>query len=101
MQIDFKEKHLENAHFSIRHSFDPNSKVTFSRRLHCEKQKSGKISTDDGIQIDFIDEQLEKVDFSIRRSDDGETNVTLATNLRDGKPRKQIPERTSTEAGME
>jgi hypothetical protein len=101
MQIDFNEKHLENADFSIRDSFDPNSKAKFSRPPHSEKQKSGKISTDDGIQIDLIDEQTEKVEFSIRRSDDGETNVTLATNLRDGKSRKQIPERTFTEAGME
>jgi hypothetical protein len=56
-QIDESNEQSQNANSSIRESLESDSKLTFDKFRHPEKQFSEMISTDDGIQIDESDEQ--------------------------------------------
>jgi hypothetical protein len=57
IQIDESDEHPSNARFSIRESLESDSKLTFERLEHRQKQDSQMISIDEGIQIDESDEQ--------------------------------------------
>jgi hypothetical protein len=51
MQIDESDEQCPTAHHSMRASLESDSNVTLESALHSRKQRSGRNSTDAGMQI--------------------------------------------------
>jgi hypothetical protein len=96
MQIDESDEQYRNANDSICKSVEPVSNVTLESPLHSLKQRSQRISTDDGMQIDESDEEHENANDSIRESLESASNVTFQSALHAWK---QVAQSTSTDDG--
>jgi hypothetical protein len=78
MQIDGSEKHRENAEFSIRESFESDSKVTSKRLRQSAKAEGPIVSTLAGMQIAERDEHSENAFPHIRESFESTSNLTAS-----------------------
>jgi hypothetical protein len=85
----------QNACFSIRDNFDPNSIVIEESELHQEKHPSPKTSTDEGSTIASKPILLNA--FSIRDNLDSDSNVTEESDL---QSEKHFSPKNTTESGM-
>jgi hypothetical protein len=95
--MDERDKQRQNADSSNRETRAPDSKVTFVRRTHWEKQCGPIVSTKRGTQID-VSEQPEKAASSILDSFESDSNVTVTNDV---LPDKHSRHRATTEEGMQ
>jgi hypothetical protein len=97
IQIDRSEDQW-NAHSRMCDSLEPDSKATVSSDVQRKKQRSPRISTDDGTEIDFSDEHSQNAYDSMRESFEPDSNVKLSRLLQSAK---QYGYRISTEDGIQ